>query len=62
MFGWKGNALQKALDARCNGDVCKQIQTQTPEEAMKCTIDRAVKEEIDGCKFFFFFASFFDRH
>jgi len=51
VFGWKGDALQKALDNRCNGDVCKQIGTQSPEEAAKCTIERAVREDIDGCRF-----------
>ncbi|KAK0724442.1 hypothetical protein B0H67DRAFT_480455 [Lasiosphaeris hirsuta] len=49
VFGWKGDALQRALDARCNGDVCKQINTQSADQANKCTLGRVVKEDIDGC-------------
>jgi hypothetical protein len=50
VFGWKGDSLQKALDARCNGDVCAQLKTQSSEEAMKCTIPGVVKDDLDGCK------------
>ncbi|KAK0722697.1 hypothetical protein B0T26DRAFT_739833 [Lasiosphaeria miniovina] len=48
VFGWKGDALQRALDARCNGDVCSAIKTQSADEATKCTLQRSVKEDIDG--------------
>ncbi|OIW25765.1 hypothetical protein CONLIGDRAFT_663429 [Coniochaeta ligniaria NRRL 30616] len=49
VFGWKGDSLQRAMDARCNGDVCSALKVQTPEEAMKCTIPRTyVNDEIDG--------------
>ena len=38
------------MDARCDGDVCTVLKTQTPEEATKCTVPRVVKEDdIDGC-------------
>lgn len=50
VFGWKGDSLQRALDTKCNGDKCAALQSQTPEEAMKCTKARSVKEDIDGCK------------
>lgn len=50
VFGWKGNALQRAMDARCNGDVCSVLKVQSSEEAMKCTIPRIVEDDIDGCK------------
>ncbi|OAA59619.1 hypothetical protein SPI_05817 [Niveomyces insectorum RCEF 264] len=47
LFGWKGDALQKALDARCTGNTCSVIKTQTDEEAMKCTKKQMYHEEID---------------
>lgn len=50
VFGWKDDSLQRAMDARCDGDVCKVLETQTADEAMKCTKSRVVNEEIDGCK------------
>jgi len=51
VFGWQDDSLQRAMDARCTGDVCKGLKTQTPDEAMKCTKTPAVKEDDDGCKF-----------
>ncbi|KAK4442315.1 hypothetical protein QBC34DRAFT_25987 [Podospora aff. communis PSN243] len=48
VFGWKGDSLQKAIDARCTGDVCSALQTQTVEEADKCTVKRQVDEDYEG--------------
>lgn len=50
VFGWKDDALQRAMDARCTMDVCDVLETQTPEEAVKCTVPPRVDEDYDGCK------------
>lgn len=50
VFGWKDDSLQRAMDLRCDGDVCSGLARQSPEEAMKCTKQRVVDEDIDGCK------------
>ncbi|PGH14777.1 hypothetical protein AJ79_02793 [Helicocarpus griseus UAMH5409] len=46
VFGWKGDALQRAMDANCNV-VCPQIQSQDTSVANQCTIPRRVDEAID---------------
>ncbi|KAF2689108.1 hypothetical protein K458DRAFT_439541 [Lentithecium fluviatile CBS 122367] len=48
VFGWKDDSLQRAMDARCNGDTCTALKYQAPEEAMKCTVPRVVDEDVDG--------------
>ncbi|KAL8338220.1 hypothetical protein RB601_006513 [Gaeumannomyces tritici] len=48
VFGWKDDALQRAMDDRCFGDVCKSIETQSPEKAAECVKSRTVDEDIDG--------------
>ncbi|KAF2274456.1 uncharacterized protein EI97DRAFT_460045 [Westerdykella ornata] len=48
VFGWKGDSLQRAMDARCTGDTCNVLEVQSTEEAMKCTVPRVVDEDVDG--------------
>jgi len=51
VFGWKGDSLQRAMDARCTGDVCSELKTQSTEEAMKCTKSAIGDKDFTGCKF-----------
>jgi radical SAM superfamily enzyme len=41
------------MTAHCTSDTCKELKTQTTEEAMKCTKSQVVKDDIDGCKLHF---------
>ena len=50
VFGWQGDALQKALDAKCTGDACTVLKTQTAEKANACMINQQVVEPVEGCK------------
>lgn len=52
-FGWKGDALQRAMDNRCLGDVCKSLETQSAENATACVKAATIDENIDGCELFF---------
>jgi len=47
LFGWKGDALQRAMDNFCGVD-CPVLKKQTIEEANKCTKPAVVQEQIDG--------------
>jgi hypothetical protein len=40
------------MNARCDGQKCKELLDQTPEEAMKCTVPQTMVEEIgdEDCK------------
>lgn len=50
LFGWKGDALQKAMDARCNIDFPSDcpLLVQSDETAMACTKAPIVQEQVDG--------------
>jgi hypothetical protein len=49
VFGWKGDALQRAMDQRCAGD-CPTLQSQATAVANECTQAKRVDEVVDGCK------------
>lgn len=49
MFGWKGDALQRAMDAFCSVN-CLQLKTQTTQAANRCTVPQKVPDPIDECK------------
>lgn len=52
VFGWKGDALQQAMDARCNLNNCPQLTTQSYEVANQCMKGKVVVEPegVDECK------------
>lgn len=50
VFGWKGDSLQKAMDANCNV-ACPQLQSQSVQQANACQVARKTTENIDGRKF-----------
>jgi hypothetical protein len=52
LFGWKGDALQKAMDkSECFYDGCGSIKKQQMATANQCTVKDMVGEKTDGCKF-----------
>ncbi|CAK7205005.1 hypothetical protein SEUCBS139899_007769 [Sporothrix eucalyptigena] len=48
VFGWKGDSLQKAMDARCSGATCSALKTQSDDAATKCHVKAEVREAVDG--------------
>lgn len=50
LFGWKGDSLQRAMDARCDFTGCTELQTQAFSAGNTCTQEPIVNELIDGCK------------
>ncbi|KAJ9149430.1 Nucleoside diphosphate-linked moiety X motif 17 [Pleurostoma richardsiae] len=48
VFGWKGDALQKAMDARCSGNACSTLQVQSADKAVACTKRQTVLEATEG--------------
>ena len=52
LFGWRGDALQRAMDGHCANDRCPPLQRQTDAQAIACTKAQSVKESIgDQCAF-----------
>ena len=47
VFGWKGDALQRAMDTNCDG-ACPTLQTQSIAAGNLCKQDKKVAENIDG--------------
>lgn len=64
MFGWKGDSLQKAMDARCDvydaspeklvfpPEGCPQLKVQSQEVANKCAKAQSAVEDLDVCEFY----------
>jgi hypothetical protein len=51
VFGWKGDALQRAMDDNgCFSATCGKQNSQDISIANKCTIKKTVNEDVDGCK------------
>ncbi|OCL06293.1 hypothetical protein AOQ84DRAFT_390285 [Glonium stellatum] len=49
VFGWKGDALQKGMDASgCMGAKCKDMKNQVIDVAKKCSVKATVQENHDG--------------
>jgi hypothetical protein len=52
LFGWKGDALQKAMDTKCAGDNCKALTRQTDAQSIACTKSQMARESIgDECEY-----------
>jgi len=45
LFGWKGDALQKAMDSKCAGDNCAALKRQDNSAAIACTKAQSVNED-----------------
>lgn len=51
VFGWKGDALQKAMDANgCFSATCGNLKSQDISTANKCVISKTIREDVDGCE------------
>ncbi|KAL1606707.1 hypothetical protein SLS60_004114 [Paraconiothyrium brasiliense] len=51
VFGWKGDALQRAMDDNgCFSATCGNQKSQDISAAKQCKIPKTVKEDVDGCK------------
>jgi hypothetical protein len=46
LFGWKGDALQRAMDTKCANDNCKALQRQADAKAVACTKSQTAREDI----------------
>jgi hypothetical protein len=53
IFGWTGNSLQRAMDARCGGPMggeCRQLTRQVATAASQCKLKQRVPEDLNRCK------------
>lgn len=51
VFGWKGDALQQAMDNQCFGATCSKLTSQSLAKKNKCVVkNTVVGEETEGCK------------
>ncbi|KAL2129000.1 hypothetical protein VTI74DRAFT_8369 [Chaetomium olivicolor] len=49
VFGWKGDALQRAMDANCDFEVeCEELVTQSIEAGNQCRLEQNVPEDFAG--------------
>ncbi len=49
VFGWKDDALQRAMDSPCYVN-CPTLKTQSMTAMNSCSVNDVVAEQIDGCK------------
>lgn len=55
LFGWKGDALQKAMDNSCMFQACENgrpLKSQNVQAMNQCKVKSTIAENIDGCKLF----------
>ena len=50
VFGWRADALQKAMDTNCATN-CPGLKVQTIPTGNQCTKKESVKEDVDGCEY-----------
>ena len=50
VFGWKGDALQQAMDSGCYINNCRALTSQTAKVKNQCAVQNTVQETIDGCR------------
>ncbi|KAH6661287.1 hypothetical protein BKA67DRAFT_642260 [Truncatella angustata] len=46
VFGWKGDALQKAMDSNCVS--CPELKSQSIQQGNQCSVKATVDEQLDG--------------
>ncbi|KAI1175608.1 hypothetical protein F4777DRAFT_598487 [Nemania sp. FL0916] len=46
LFGWQGDALQRAMDGKCSGDRCAPLKRQTDAQAIACTKSQQAGNDI----------------
>jgi hypothetical protein len=46
VFGWEGDALQRAMDGKCGGDRCSPLKRQSDADAIACTKGQSAREDL----------------